>query len=251
MEYIAVIGASGEVGRGITSVLLTHGFKVAAIGQNASRLATLAAELGDPANLRTITGSLKTDATAQILLESLRDTFPRIDGVVVSVNGPRATADVLSHSSNDFAALIAQDLVTHFTAARCFIPAIAPGGVYLAIGGGSADFILEGGVHLSAAQAGLRMLYRGIAHELDGQPITLKELTIASVVNSVSTRADAHPLWVTETEIGEQVAAMLTDPAAFPGTIWRMTRRDNTGHPGLSGEGPTRVQGFKQGPAIL
>ena len=251
MEYIAVIGASGEVGRGITSVLLNQGFKVAAIGQNASRLAGLATEFGDPANLRTITGSLKTDASAQILLESIRGIFPRIDGVVVSVNGPRMAADVLSHSSDEFAALIAQDLVTHFTAARCFIPAIAAGGVYLAIGGGSADFILEGGVHLSAAQAGLRMLYRGIAHELDGQPITLKELTIASVVNSISTRSNAHPLWVTETEVGEQVAAMLTDPAAFPGTVWRMTRRDTSGHPGLSGEAPTRVQGFQQGPAVL
>jgi len=240
MKNIVVIGASGEVGRGIVEVLLARGHRVAAVARAAERLGFLGAR----PNLHIIQGSLESDATAAKLRDTICTTLPSIDGVVVCVNGPRATADILTHTSEAFAALVFQDLVTHFTAARVLIPAQAPGGVYIGIGGGSADFILDGGVHLSAAQAGLRMLYRGLAHEVEGKVV--KELTVASVVNSVSTRAFADPVWVTEMEVGEQVAAMLEDPAAFPAPVWRMARRDASGRPVITADPPTRVQGLRQ-----
>ena len=171
-------------------------------------------------------------------------SLPPLDAVAVSVNGPRVTAPILSHTSEELAGLVTQDIVTHYTAARAFIPILPETGVFLGIGGGSADFILEDGAHLSAAQAGLRMLYRGLA--LETPNVHVKELTVASVVNSPATRAVAHELWVTDLEIGEHVARIIENPGDFPNPIWRLTRRDGSGLPGFAADSPTRVQGFKQ-----
>jgi NAD(P)-dependent dehydrogenase (short-subunit alcohol dehydrogenase family) len=221
MKNIAVIGATGEVGGGIVQALLARGHHVTAIARSHAKLTNLAQSLGNPTNLTLVTGSLESDSTAAALVQSL----PPLDAVAVSVNGPRVTAPI-------------------YTAARAFIPILPETGVFLGIGGGSADFILEDGAHLSAAQAGLRMLYRGLA--LETPNVHVKELTVASVVNSPATRAVAHELWVTDLEIGEHVARIIENPGDFPNPIWRLTRRDGSGLPGFAADSPTRVQGFKQ-----
>jgi NAD(P)-dependent dehydrogenase (short-subunit alcohol dehydrogenase family) len=242
---VVVLGATGDVGRGIVTELLQAGHAVAAVARNAGRLDALRAELGSAPALLNVTGSLASDADADTLLQALRVHLPTIDAVVVSVNARRQPAPLLTHSSVAFATLINQDLVTHYTAARCFGPALAPGGVLLGIGGGSCDFVLHDGVPQSVAQGGLRMLYRGLAHEFREQDIAVRELIIASVVNGASTRAFAHPAWVTELEVGQQVARILADPAAHVGPVLRIARRDASGRPVYSDEGPSRVQGFR------
>ncbi|RJG20977.1 SDR family NAD(P)-dependent oxidoreductase [Massilia cavernae] len=245
MANIVVIGASGDVGRGIVEVLVSRGHAVAALARTASRVAALADELGRPASLHAMHGSLDSEAQAQAALGAVRAIFPGIDAVIVSVNGPREPAALLTNSPEQLAARLQADLVAHYTAARIFMPALAPGGVHLGIGGGSADFILQGGVPQSIAQAGLRMLYRGLAHECAQQPVEIRQLIIASIVNGSSMRGRADPLWVTDREIGAQVAAIVDDPGAFPGPILRLARRDDSGRPVFSSEGPSKVQGFR------
>jgi NAD(P)-dependent dehydrogenase (short-subunit alcohol dehydrogenase family) len=244
-KNVVVLGATGDVGRGIVMALMQAGHAVAAVARNAQRLAALGGELGDPEALVCVTGSLASDAEAGELLRATRAHMPTMDAVVVSVNARRQPAPLLTHSSASFATLINQDLVTHYTAARCFAPALAPGGILLGIGGGSCDFVLHEGVPQSVAQGGLRMLYRGLAHEFRDQAIAVRELIIASVVNGASTRAFADPLWVTELEVGQQVAGILSDPAAHPGPILRIARRGASSKPVYSDEGPSRIQGFR------
>jgi NAD(P)-dependent dehydrogenase (short-subunit alcohol dehydrogenase family) len=244
-KAVVVIGATGDVGRGIVAVLVEHGHTVVAVARNPQRLIDLAAELGNPANLHTISGSVTDDESAAALLLAVQVVLPVVDAVVVSVNGARKPAPLLTHSPTALAALINQDLITHYTAARAFAPALSAGGVLLGIGGGSCDFVLHEGVPQSVAQGGLRMLYRGLAHEFRDQPLHIRELIIASVVNGLSTRAFADPLWVTEREVGQQVLAILENPAAFPDPILRIARRDRTGRPLFTSEGPNRLQGFK------
>lgn len=249
-KTVVVIGATGDVGRGIVEALLRRGHHVAAAARNSARLAALLAELHHPDNLHAVSGSLDSDEGAAALLGGVRALFRSIDAVVVSVNTPRRPAPLLTQTSDSLTALIRGDLVVHYTAARAFIPALHPGGVLIGIGGGSADFILHEGVPQSIGQAGLRMLYRGLAHELadarvaDTQ-VQVRQLIIASIVNGKSTRDGADPQWVTDAEIGEQVAAVLEEPGAFPGPILRIARRDDAGRPVFSTEAPTRVQGFR------
>lgn len=245
MGNILVLGASGDVGRGITAALLQRGHVVVAVARRLDRLRALSGDHGAPPTLHYLSGTLADDASAAQLLLDVQRLVPRIDGVVISVNASRELVPLLDNTSTEFAARIALDLVTHFTAARHFVPAITQGGVYLGIGGGSADFILEHGAHMSIAQAGLRMMYRGLAFELREKRIDIRELIIASVVNGANTREYADPLWVTDAEIGDYVAEIFANPAAFPGPILRMARRDATGHPVFSVEAATRVQGLR------
>lgn len=247
MANVVVIGGTGDVGRGIVQVLLEHGHQVLVVARQSVRLSALTAQFNQAPAMLTLVGSLESEASAEQLRVAISAVFPVIHGVVVSVNAPRNPHSLLAYSANDLASVIGSDLITHFTAAKALLPALASKGVYLGIGGGSADFILEGGAALSVAQAGLRMLYRGLAHEYVGRDVKINELIIASVVNSASTRSIADPHWVTDTEIGKQVAAMLEQPEAFPGPIWRIARRPEPGaHAVISAEAPTRVQGFKQ-----
>lgn len=248
MTHTLVIGAAGEVGRDIVSALLADGHEVLACGRDPTRLQGLAADLGAPARLRLCPGSLESEAKAEHLRAAVLALAPTLRAVVVCVNAPREQTALLDQSSQAFAQRIQADLLTHFTAARVFLPCLAPGGVFLGIGGGSADFVLDHGVHMSVAQAGLRMFYRGLAHEcaVDGRAVQVRELVVASVVNSRSTQAFADPSWVSALDIGQQVAAMVRDPQAFPDPIWRIARRDASGRPVLTSEGPTRVQGLRQ-----
>ena len=245
MANVLVLGATGDVGRGIAAAQLQRGHRVLAVARHSERLQALTQELGSPPGLHTLTGTIADDSHASQVLSAVRAIATQIDVVVVSVNGARQLAPLLSNDSAEFAARIALDLVTHFTAARAFLPALAPNGVYLGIGGGSADFMLENGAYMSIAQAGLRMLYRGLAHEQRERNIHVRELIIASVVNGASTRVHADPLWVTDQEIGEHVANILASPANFAGPILRMASRDATGRPVLTTEPATRVQGLR------
>jgi NAD(P)-dependent dehydrogenase (short-subunit alcohol dehydrogenase family) len=241
---VVVIGATGDVGRGIVGVLTRAGHTVAAVARQSARLSALRADSDTPERTRIICGSVADDASAAALLVAIRAALPTIDAVVVSVNAPRVPAPLLTHSSASLAAMIHQDLISHYAAARAFIPAIAPGGVFLGIGGGSCDLVLHEGVPQSVAQGGLRQLYRGLAHEFRNSAVFIRELIIASVVNGVSTRTTAHPLWVTDQEVGQQVASILSDASTYPGPILRLARRDGSGRPVFSDEGPSRVQGF-------
>lgn len=247
MANIVVIGGSGEIGRGVVEVLLRHGHGVVAVGRQPEKLARLAETLDNPARLCTLAGSVASDAEAEALRAALVAGHPPIDGIVVSVNAPRAPAPLLSHGSDTLAAVLRTDVLTHYAAAKALVPVLARGGSFIGIGGGSADFVLEGGIALSVAQAALRMLYRGLAHEFRTREVYVRELIVASVVNSASTRAFADPHWVTETDIGEQVARMFAAPDEYTEPIWRIARRPGPdAPPTVLAEPPTRVQGFRQ-----
>ncbi|MET0985512.1 MAG: SDR family oxidoreductase [Steroidobacteraceae bacterium] len=242
MPNTVVIGATGDVGRGIVRVLIERGHRIAAVARNVERLRSLRAELNVESQLDVVPGSVASDSAAGALLGTVQATMPRIDHVVVAINSQRESGTLLRLDSDELTQLLRADLVSHYTAARTFIPAIARDGVYLGIGGGSADFILEDGIYMSVAQAGLRMLYRGLALELAHTPVHVRELMIASVVNGASTRTQADPAWVTDVEIGAQVAAMLASPSSFAEPVWRIARRDESGRPVISAEAPTRAQ---------
>ncbi len=123
------------------------------------------------------------------------------------------------------------NLISHFAAAKTFIPVLAPGGTYLSIGGGTADFIMPGMGQLSIGQAALRMMIRAIAGDHRGAATHVHELIIASMVNGEKRRAVAAPDWLTEIEVGEHVATIIADPASFPGPILTLKSRDQVGRP--------------------
>jgi len=153
-----------------------------------------------------------------------------IDAVVVSVNAPVRTAPLAQWSAEDIAALVAANLLTHFVAAQVMLPRLPEGGLFIGIGGGTADVLLPGMAPLSIVQAGLRMLYRSAAREMAG-PAQVRELIINSMVNGPGKRAVARPEWLTDDDVGAHVCAILADPSAFPGPVLQLRSREQVGKP--------------------
>src|SRR5262245_56785678 len=113
MLNTVVIGATGDVGRGIVQVLIERGHQVVAVACAAVRLQARGLELGRPSQLEVVTGSVATDRDAQQLLESVRASCARIDHVVVAINSRRESGTLLRLDSDTLTALLRADLVSH------------------------------------------------------------------------------------------------------------------------------------------
>jgi NAD(P)-dependent dehydrogenase (short-subunit alcohol dehydrogenase family) len=232
IKTVLVIGGAGDVGQGIVAVLLKAGYRVIAAGRNQERLRGLAQRLGSPAALQAVQGSVESDGTAAALLEEIREGGDTLESVITTVNAPMRTGvPLFDRSPDDLAYVFRVNLITHFVAARTFIPAIATGGVYMSIGGGLADFVRPGFGHHSMVQAALRMMLRTLAVELTDRPVMVRELLIASMVNGESRRSIAQPEWITDVDVGEHVRAILERPHEFPDLIQTLRSREQVGRP--------------------
>jgi len=232
MATVLVIGGAGDVGQGIVAVLLKTGHRVIAAGRNEQRLRGMAQRLGFPAALHTAQGSVESESTAAALLVAVREGGDRLEAVITTVNAPmRSSVPLFDRSPDDLIHVLRVNLITHFVAAKTFIPAIATGGVYMSIGGGLADFVRPGSGHHSMVQAALRMMLRTLAIELKDRPIMVRELLIASMVNGESRRTIAEPDWLTDLDVGEHVRAILERPHDFPDLIQTLRSREQVGYP--------------------
>jgi NAD(P)-dependent dehydrogenase (short-subunit alcohol dehydrogenase family) len=226
---LLVVGASGDVGRGIVEAAMLSGRRVVAAGREAGRLEPLR-NLGGPERLALASGDLAGETAALRLWEAAHGAFGEVSDVVVSVSAANAAAPLLTRSLEDMAAVLAGNVLTHFVAAKVFLPRLPQAGLLIGIGGGTADFIFPGMAPVSMGQAALRMLYRGLAKECKAgaQP---RELLIVSMVAGQSNRAAAQPDWVTDREVGTHVCAILDAPERFPKPILHLRSRAQVGQP--------------------
>lgn len=216
MKRIVVVGATGDVGQGMVAGLLERGWRVVAVGRTAERLAKVAGEHSGAA-LQTVVGDLSSEAGALAIWEAA-SAGGAIDAAVVTVNARNQAQPMLDWTGDGLLGVFETNLVTHFNAAKAFLPRLPDDGVFLGIGGGTADFVIPKMGQLSMSQAAQRMMYRAIARERKGGA-AIRELMIVSMVNGESKRDQATPDWITDVEIGRHAGAIIADPAAFPGPI--------------------------------
>ena len=228
-QRLLVIGATGDVGQGVVSAALAGGRKVVAAGRSEEKLSRLSARQAG-ANLAVVAGDVATEAGAQTLWDKAAAVYGGVDAVVVAVNAPNRLSPLADWTAEDLSAVIASNLLTHFIAAKTFLPRLPAQGVLLGVGGGTADFVIPKLAYLSMTQAAQRMMYRGFARERkDGAEI--RELMVVSMVNGESKRDRAEPDWLTDVEVGRHVCAILDAPGAFPGPILQLKSRDQVGRP--------------------
>jgi NAD(P)-dependent dehydrogenase (short-subunit alcohol dehydrogenase family) len=233
LKRLLVAGATGDVGQGIVEAALQSGWRVVGAARDPAKLAALAA-VHSGAELKTVRGDLSTEDGAQALWAAAQSCFAGIEAVVVAVNAPNVARPVLEWRADDLRGVLDSNLMTHFIAAKTFIPRLLDTGTYVGIGGGAADFVIPGMGQLSMVQAGLRMMYKAIARERRGQGPAIRELLIASMVNGASKRAIADPAWLTDLDVGRHACAILADPAAFPGPVVTLTSKDQVGRPDVA-----------------
>ncbi len=230
MKTIVVIGATGDVGQGIVAELLQAGHAVTAVGRSPDRLARLTQIHAGIAALSTLRGSVETLDNAKSLAAAIGGS-PAPDAIVVSVNGRQQTSGVFDLQADTLEQMLRSNLSTHLVAAQALIPAVAPGGLYLGIGGGMADLVFPGNAAISMAQAAQRALFRYLAKEGEGRPVMIRELLLYAMIAGERTRATAEPHWLTAEEVGRHVAAIIADPGPFEGPILSLKSRKQVGQP--------------------
>lgn len=227
-KRIMVIGAYGDVGQGLVEAAVSRGWSVAASGRDSAKLEKIVAR--HPAGaVKAVAGSLADADQSTRLVEHARDILGGIDAVIVSVNAPNVSRRLLDWDTSDLENVLRGNLLTHFNAAKAALPLLAPDGVLMGIGGGTADFVRAERAQISIAQAGLRMMYRGLAKE-NRTPL-IRQLQIVSMVNGESTRAEAEESWLTDVEIGHHACAIIDCPSNYPGPIVILKSRAQVGQP--------------------
>jgi NAD(P)-dependent dehydrogenase (short-subunit alcohol dehydrogenase family) len=232
-ETLMVVGAAGNVGRGVVAAALASGRNVVAAELKDEWLAGLK-ERHQGASFAGVVGDISHEAGAAALWEAAQKPFGGVDHVVVSVNVPVDRQPLLAMDSADVARVLNGNAVTHFVAAKTFLPRMPGHGLLIGIGGGTADFIFPQQAHISMGQAAMRMMYKGAAKEAKSgaQP---KELMIISMVNSETTRDIAQPDWITNEEVGRHVCAILDAPEKFPKPVVHLRSRAQVGSPEAEG----------------
>jgi NAD(P)-dependent dehydrogenase (short-subunit alcohol dehydrogenase family) len=225
-----VIGATGDVGRGIAKALLADRYQVIAVGRTRDKLDALRSEFPADVRMQTVVGSVADEEVGKLAAEQVL-AFGAPHVVVTSVNGITTPKPVFDFSTAEVAASLRDSVLSHYAAAKCFIPILPAGGVYLGIGGGMADFIYPGMVTASMVQAALRNFYRFLAKEPACKDIHVRELMLYSIIAGKSNADAVDPTWITDDECGRHVSAVLADLSTFDGPILTVKSRKQIGLP--------------------
>jgi len=207
-----VIGATGDVGRGVVRRAVARGWEVTAVSRDAARARAVFAGLAVTA----VEADLRDPVDAKRLAADV--DAAHLDHLVVATNVPAPLRFVLNHDSRELVEHVAEILLTHHVAMRAFLPAMPVGSVFLGIGGGMADHVVKGYAHASIAQAAQRMLYRTVATEWLTHPV-VRELLVRSMVAGDTNRETAPATWLTADQVGERACQILAAPEATDGPI--------------------------------
>ena len=205
MKNIVVIGATGLVGGGIAGVLCAAGHQVLALGRNRTSLDALQTRFP---KLRVLVADIGSDSGAHVAAAGAIAALGTIDVVITSVNPPRGQMKLRNTTAAQFAEFLNQSVISHFAAARAFLPVIAEAGAYIAVGGGSADFVWPNFGHISIAQAAQRMMLNALATEYTELKVAVRNYMITASVHD-----GAGKEGVSAHQVGENMRALLNDAA--------------------------------------
>ena len=229
-ETLLVVGAAGNVGRGIVASALASGRNVVAAELKEEWLSGLKERHQGEAGFAGVVGDVSNEAGAAALWDAATKPFGGVDHVVVSVNVPVKQRPLVEFTGEELTEVIVGNPITHFIAGKTFQPRMPPHGVLIGIGGGTADFIFPQQAHISMGQAAVRMMYRGLAKEAK-TGAQVHELMIISMVASEATKDIAQPDWITNLEVGQHICAILDAPEKFPKPVLHLRSKAQVGHP--------------------
>jgi NAD(P)-dependent dehydrogenase (short-subunit alcohol dehydrogenase family) len=217
MKQALILGGTGVVGNGAAMELLKAGYGVIAVSRGGPKAEALRERYsGDRFQL--LEGSVADERSAAVLLAAIRERASSVNAVVASLNvQPHRPETLLEWDSAELLKTIHHNLITHFVAAKTFLPIVADVG----IGGGMADRIFPHYGYNSMIQSALRMMFRYIDHEAKSRRIEIRELIISAMVTTEKKQNTGDPKfnWIADSEVGQHISAMIQDPGSFPGPV--------------------------------
>ncbi|HSD15804.1 MAG TPA: SDR family oxidoreductase [Thermomonas sp.] len=208
---ILVLGAAGDIGRGVVQALLEAGKPVLAVDADAAALASLHGQ-HPRAPLTTLVAAIASDADAARLAASVRaHTDGGIAGVVASIAGRHDCARLLDQPADALRRTLDEDLMPQLFAARHLLPLLRTddGAGYVLIGGPGGDYPWAGYGHCSIAAAALRMMVRVLHDEAAGLGVRVQLLALDAPVQTDANAAQAGHAWPKAIAIGRRALALL------------------------------------------
>lgn len=254
MKHVLILGATGDVGNGAASELLKAGYGVIAVSRGGPKAEALRERRKHEA-FRLVEGSVGDERAAAAVLAAIREQTDSVDAVIASLNvQPHRPETLLEWDSAQLLETIKNNLITHFVAAKTFIPLVADGGTYIGVGGGMADRIFPHYGYNSMIQSALRTMFRYIDHETKGRRVEIRELIISAMVTTDQRQnsGDQKFNWIADSEVGQHIRAMISDPQSFPGPIQLLNTPRGVGRsltqPVPPPSSPVRSAGTTTGP---
>src|SRR4051812_32993599 len=211
-----ILGGAGYVGEGIVRSFLDEGAFVIVPSRSQERLQGLRKVLGTAATERLVTvpANTGTVAGAEALRDQILSRMKRLDAVVASLGGFREGTPVVETSLEEFAKVLSDNLLSHFIAARTFIPALQPGSTYTFIAGLAGEIPQPKTGPVAVAMAGQQALQRVLAEEARESGVRVNELLVKSVMSRA--RGEPGPETLTAEEVGLFAAKL----ASSEGSHW-------------------------------
>jgi NAD(P)-dependent dehydrogenase (short-subunit alcohol dehydrogenase family) len=166
-----------------------------------------------------------------LLADELRASGAPFDAIVTAVNLPPAPVALLDCPADQLVDVLQGNLVTHLCAARALLPLLAPGGRYIGIGGGMADFTFPGRGPVSICQAAQRNMFRFLAMEGAERGASVVELMLYSHIVDPADEETASARDIRADEVGDHVLAVIERPEEFAGPILALKSRKQVGQP--------------------
>ncbi|THJ31348.1 NAD(P)H-binding protein [Candidatus Frankia alpina] len=201
---LIVVGATGNVGRGIVAAARQRGWEVTAVDRDTVGFDALPDEF---AGVKTVVGSV-ADAEQAAELAARLD-LASVDAVAVNI--PWTPTPVLATTWEQAENHLGPYLQLHLSAATTFLPVLSAGAVYLGMGGGMADIPARGMGVVSMAQAAQRMLYRHLEREARASEVLVREVMIRAMVHGFGQPGEPGPGMLGSDVIGQRVCDVLVD----------------------------------------
>lgn len=200
-----VLGATGNVGHGVTSALLDAGATVVAPTRSAERAEALGQTFADRA-IEAVVGDVSDVAGAVALVRAIAERGP-IDHVVASLGPWWQGGAVADQDPAEWARVRAMLLDGHVHAATQFLPLLRerPGATYTVITGMGAHHVMPGTSLLFVATGGVLSLSKVLRAEYEDGPVRVNEVLIKTRVEKAP-----RPGVTPSVELGQAVAALIT-----------------------------------------
>ena len=170
--YIVTGGARG-LGRATAGQLVAEGARVVLSGRNQESLAAAAAELGDAAVF--VTADNADVGTPARLVAAARESFGRLDGVLISVGGP-PTGTVATTKDEDWVRAFESVFLGAVRVARGVVEELGEGGSVTFVLSSSVRSPIPGLTISNGLRPGLAMVAKTLADEVGPRGIRVNGL---------------------------------------------------------------------------
>ena len=208
---VAVLGATGAVGRGVVRAAIEVGRPVIAVARNRKPLEQLRVEHRS-ADVSVLAITIAADADGARLAEMLRRDGRPLAGVVDAMCSDQGRGRLIDHPSEVLGRTLDGDLLPHLAAARHLIPLLAEArrvGSYVFIGGAGSEAPWSNYGFRSVAAAGLRMLACVLHDEGRSLDVRVQMLSIGTPVRGETPCAHHCPEWPSGLAIGRRALQLI------------------------------------------